>query len=177
MADAARLGVSAGTAVRIGAAGDHPDLPLGYGPVEDIDWQIVAHLSEDGRMSFTDLGKATGLSTSAVHQRVRRLEKRGVIRGYRAIVDPDALGLPLTAFISVRAIDPTSEEETPAKLAKVRSIEACYSVAGDESYLLKARVQSPAALEALLTEIRSAAGVSTRTTVVLSTPFEGRLAD
>ncbi|MGB8022463.1 MAG: Lrp/AsnC family transcriptional regulator [Candidatus Nanopelagicales bacterium] len=145
--------------------------------MEDIDWQIVAHLAEDGRMSFTDLGKVTGLSTSAIHQRVRRLEKRGVIQGYRAIIDPESLGLPLTAFVSIKAVDPTTEEEAPSKLAKVRSIEACYSVAGEESYILKVRVQSPQALEALLAEIRSAAGVSTRTTIVLSTPFEGRLAD
>ena len=64
--------------------------------MEDLDRKIVALLAADGRMSFTDLGKATGLSTSAVHQRVRRLEQRGVIRGYAAVVDHEELGLPLT---------------------------------------------------------------------------------
>ena len=62
--------------------------------MEDIDRRIVALLAQDGRMSFTDLGKETGLSTSAVHQRVRRLEKRGVIRGSRAVIDPDAWACP-----------------------------------------------------------------------------------
>lgn len=143
--------------------------------MEDLDRQIVSLLSRDGRMSFTELGRATGLSTSAVHQRVRRLEQRGVIRGYRAIVDPVSLGLPLTAFVSIKAGDPAAEEDAPDRLADVQAIESCYSVAGDEAYILKVRVESPQALESLLAQIRSAAGVSTRTTVVLSTPFEDRL--
>jgi Lrp/AsnC family leucine-responsive transcriptional regulator len=145
--------------------------------VEELDRQIVAHLAEDGRMSFTDLGRVTGLSTSAVHQRVRRLEQRGVIRGYRAVVDPEALGLPLTAFVSIKAVDPAAEDDAPRLLAGIPAIEACYSVAGDEAYILKVRVASPQALEALLAEIRSVASASTRTTVVLSTPFEDRLVD
>ncbi len=128
-------------------------------------------------MSFTDLGKATGLSTSAVHQRVRRLEQRGIIRGYRAVVDPESMGLPLTAFVSIKAADPASEDDAPKLLSGIPAIESCYSVAGDEAYILKVRVASPQALEALLTEIRSVAGVSTRTTVVLSTPFEDRIVD
>jgi Lrp/AsnC family leucine-responsive transcriptional regulator len=142
--------------------------------VEDLDRQIVRLLSGDGRCSFTDLAKATGLSVSAVHQRVRRLEKRGVIRGYRAVLDPDAVDLPLTAFVSIKPIDPAAPDDAPERLAHLNAIEACHSVAGEESYILKVRVETPAALEALLQEIRAAANVSTRTTVVLSTPFEGR---
>lgn len=140
--------------------------------MEDIDRRIIELLSADGRMSFTDLGKETGLSTSAVHQRVRRLEKRKVIRGYRAVVDPDALGLPLTAFVSIKAFDPSAEDEAPEKLAGIAGIESCYSVAGEDAYILKVRVASPVALEGLLSEIRGVAGVSTRTNVVLSVPFE-----
>ena len=145
--------------------------------MEQIDRQIVENLAADGRMSFTDLGKATGLSTSAVHQRVRRLEQRGIIRGYRAVVDPVAMGLPLTAFVSIKAADPASEDDAPKLLSAIPAIESCYSVAGDEAYILKVRVASPHDLEALLAEIRSVAGVSTRTTVVLSTPFEDRVVD
>jgi Lrp/AsnC family transcriptional regulator, leucine-responsive regulatory protein len=140
----------------------------------DLDRQIVRLLGEDGRMSFTDLSRATGLSTSAVHQRVRRLEARGVIRGYAAVVDPEAVGLPLTAFISIRPIDPSAPDDAPERLAGIPEIEACHSVAGDESYILKVRVPTPTALEGLLARIRAAANVSTRTTVVLSTPFESR---
>jgi len=142
--------------------------------VEDLDRTIVRLLAADGRMSYTDLGKATGLSTSAVHQRVRRLEQRGVIKGYTIVVDHDALGLPLMALISIKPIDPAAPDDAPQRLEHVSAIEACHSVAGDESYVLKARVSNPAELEHLLAEIRAAANVSTRTSVVLSTPYENR---
>jgi Lrp/AsnC family leucine-responsive transcriptional regulator len=142
--------------------------------VEEIDRQIVELLCADGRMSFTDLGKRTGLSTSAAQQRVRRLEQRGVLRGYTAVVDPDAIGLPLTAFISIKPNDAAAPDDAPEKLAGIAAIEACHSVAGDENYILKVRVATPGGLEALLGEIRSTVNVSTRTTVVLSTPYENR---
>jgi Lrp/AsnC family leucine-responsive transcriptional regulator len=142
--------------------------------VEEIDRQIVALLARDGRMSFTDLGKATGLSTSAVHQRVRRLEQRGVIRGYAAVIDPEAVGLSLTAFVSVTPLDQAAPDDVPDRLAEFPEIEACHSVAGDENYLLKVRTATPSALEQLLARIRAVAGVSTRTTIVLSTPYESR---
>lgn len=142
--------------------------------VEEIDRKIVALLTQDGRMSYTDLGKATGLSTSAVHQRVRRLEERGVVRGYAAVVDYEALGLPLTAFISIKPIDPSQPDDSPERLAGIPEIEACYSVAGEENYILKVRVGRPLDLEQLLARIRSSANVSTRTTIVLSTAYENR---
>jgi len=142
--------------------------------VEDIDRQIVNLLARDGRMSFTDLGKATGLSTSAVHQRVRRLEQRGVIRGYAAVIDAEAVGLSLTAFISVTPLDQAAPDDVPDRLLGLPEIEACHSVAGEENYILKVRVSTPGALEQLLARIRAAASVSTRTTIVLSTPYEAR---
>jgi Lrp/AsnC family leucine-responsive transcriptional regulator len=142
--------------------------------VEEIDRRIVALLARDGRMSFTDLAKGTGLSVSAVHQRVRRLQKRGIVRGFTARLDPDEIGLPLTAFISLKPIDPAAPDDAPDRLAHLEAIEACHSVAGEESYILKVRVASPGALEELLQQIRAAANVATRTTVVLSTPYEGR---
>jgi len=131
-------------------------------------------LSQDGRMSFTDLGKVTGLSTSAVHQRVRRLEERGVIQGYRAVIDHNALGMSLVAFISVTPLDPAAPDDVADRLRDIRDIEACHSVAVEESYILKARVATPGDLEDLLARVRSGANVSTRTTVVLSTPWEER---
>lgn len=134
----------------------------------------MALLAGDGRMSFTDLAKETGLSVSAVHQRVRRLGERGVIKGYTVVLDHEQVGLPLTAFISVRPIDPAAPDDTAERLAPIAEIEACHSVAGEESYILKVRVESPVALESLLARIRSSANVTTRTTVVLSTPYEGR---
>jgi Lrp/AsnC family transcriptional regulator, leucine-responsive regulatory protein len=143
--------------------------------MEEIDRRIVQLLLDDGRMSYTDLGKATGLSTSAAHQRVRRLEQRGVIKGYRAVVDHEAIGLPLTAFISVKPFDAAAPDDVPDRLKGLSEIESCHSVAGNENYILKVHVATPRALEGLLAHIRSAASVSTRTTIVLSTPFDGRL--
>ncbi len=142
--------------------------------VEDLDRQIVRLLAAHGRMSYTDLGKATGLSTSAGHQRVRRLEQRGVVKGYAAAIDPAAIGLPLTAFISLKPIDPSAPDDVPERLSELAEIEACHSVAGEESHILKVRVSTPADLEILLGTIRAKANVATRTTVVLSTPYESR---
>ena len=142
--------------------------------LEPIDRAILRELAADGRCSFTDLAERVGLSVSAVHQRVRRLGQRGVVRGYAARLDGDEIGLPLTAFISLTPIDPAAPDDYPRRLEHLPQIEACYSVAGDASYVLRVRVASPTALEEVLRQIREAAHVSTRTTVVLSTPYEDR---
>lgn len=146
------------------------------GELDDLDTALLRLLATDGRRSYTDLARDTGLSTSAVHQRVRRLEQRGVITGYAARIDPVAAGLPLTAFVSVTPIDPGAPDDAPERLQHLTPVEACHSVAGTESWILKVRVRDPGELEALLSEIRAAAGVQTRTTVVLSTPWEDRAA-
>ncbi len=142
--------------------------------MEDMDRQIIGLLSADGRMSLADIARDTGLSTSALHQRVRRLEQRGLITGYRAEVNYRAVGLPLTAFVSLTPIDPAAPDDVPERLAGIDEIESCWSVAGAEAYILKVRVAEPADLEELLTRIRTSANVSTRTTIVLSTSFENR---
>jgi Lrp/AsnC family transcriptional regulator, leucine-responsive regulatory protein len=143
-------------------------------PAPDVDRALLAALATDGRASYTDLAERVGLSVSAVHQRVRRLEQRGLITGYRAVLNATGLGLPLTAFVSITPIDVAQPDDAPARLAHLTAIEACHSVAGAESYILKVRVASPDALEGLLQEIRAAANVTTRTTVVLSTFYEDR---
>ena len=145
--------------------------------MEKTDRQILRLLAADGRMSFTDLGKATGLSTSAVHQRVKRLEERGLILGYGATVDHAAAGKPLTAFISITPFDASQTDDYPERLRDINEIESCWSVAGEESYILKVRVGTPGDLEELLARVRAKAGVSTRTTIVLSTPYENRPVD
>ena len=142
--------------------------------LDALDRQILTLLIADGRRSYTDLARDTGLSTSAAHQRVRRLETRGVITGYRAVLDATAVGLPVTAFVSITPTDPAAPDDLPERLTALPAVEACHSVAGVESYILTVRVATPADLEALLQQIRAAAQVSTRTTVVLSTPWEGR---
>src|SRR6266516_2791185 len=104
--------------------------------MEDLDRRIVRELSADGRLSYTDLAERVGLSVSAAHQRVRRREQRGVIRGYAARVDYEAIGLPLTALIAIRTFDPSQPDDAPDRLSHLPEIEACYSVAGEDFYLL-----------------------------------------
>ncbi len=142
--------------------------------LDEVDQRLLGLLADDGRKSYADLARDTGLSTSAVHQRVRRLEQRGTVQGYSARVDPVAIGLPLAAFVSIQPIDPAAPDDAPARLQHLSAVEACHSVAGTESYILQVRVAGPAELEQLLQDIRAAAAVSTRTTVVLSTAWEGR---
>lgn len=125
-------------------------------------------------MSFTELARQAGLSVSAVHQRVRRLETEGVITGYVALCDPAVIGLPLTAFVSIKPFDPSAPDDVPDRLKGLSAVEACHSVAGEENYILKVRVSSPVELEDLLQQIRTLASCSTRTTVVLSTAYENR---
>jgi Lrp/AsnC family leucine-responsive transcriptional regulator len=144
------------------------------GGAADVDRALLAALARDGRASYTELADRVGLSVSAVHQRVRRLEQRGLIKGYRAMLDAKGLGLPLTAFVSITPIEAAQPDDAPARLAHLSAIEECHSVAGIESYILKVRVASPDALEGLLQDIRAAANVNTRTTVVLSTFYEDR---
>lgn len=142
--------------------------------MESTDQQILALLARDGRMSYTDIGRETGLSTSAAQQRVRRLEQRGVITGYRALINPEALGKLLTAFIELRASDPDADEDVPDRVRALPDVVSCYSVAGDSSHLLIVQVETPQDLESLLSKIRTSARVTTRTTLVLSVPFENR---
>lgn len=139
---------------------------------DDIDRELVAALRADGRSTLKVLAERTGLSVSAIQARVRRLESSGVIRNYTAVVDPEALGLPLAALVAITPLDPAQPDDAPERLSGLSEIEACHSVAGDDAYVLFVRVASPKALEQLIREIRRRAHVSTRTTVVLQTFFD-----
>ncbi|CAM3674660.1 Lrp/AsnC family transcriptional regulator [Isoptericola cucumis] len=146
----------------------------GEGVLDDVDRVLVATLREDGRATLGALAAASGLSQSAVQARVRKLEARGVITGYRAVVDPEAVGLPIAAYVEITPLDQSQADDAPERLRDVPGIEACWSVAGAANYLLLVRVPSPSALEDLLGRIRREASVSTRSTIVLRTYFEGR---
>jgi len=142
--------------------------------MEKLDRRILALLARDGRMSYTEIGKETGLSTSAAQQRVRRLEQRGVIKGYSARLDAAELGLLVTAFVAITPFDPSQPDDAPERLEPIEEIVSCYSVAGDASYLLKVQVPTMGHLESVLARIRLAGKVSTQTTTVLSVPYEDR---
>ncbi|MFF5624053.1 MULTISPECIES: Lrp/AsnC family transcriptional regulator [unclassified Microbacterium] len=141
---------------------------------DSVDRAILAEVSRDGRATLSQLSDAVGLSVSAVQSRLKRLETRGVITGYRAILDPEQAGTPLSAFIEITPLDPAQPDNAPELLEHLDAIEACHSIAGDASYMLFVRVASPRALEGLVRDIRLAANVSTRTTVVLQTYYEHR---
>ena len=139
-----------------------------------VDQRIVREVSLNARATLAELSAAIGLSVSAVQIRLRRLETRGVITGYRAAVDPEAVGKPLSAFIEITPLDPAQPDNAPELLEQHAEIEACHSIAGDASSMLFAREASPRHLESLIRDIRLAASVNTRTTVVLQTFYENR---
>jgi Lrp/AsnC family transcriptional regulator, leucine-responsive regulatory protein len=142
--------------------------------LDERDLEIVAALQEDARATYADVGQRVGLSASSVHDRVRKLEQAGVIRGYRAIVDPGALGLPITALVAATPLDPQQPDDLPERLADFPEVEDCLSVAGEANYILKVRTRTTADLEDLIRRLREKAGVATRTTIALSIPFEDR---
>lgn len=141
---------------------------------DDIDVGIVRAVSQDARATLAELSAAVGLSVSAVQARLRRLEARGVITGYRALVDAEAVGKPLAAFVEITPLDPGQPDNAPELLGHINEIEACHSIAGDAAYMLLVRVETPRHLESLIRDIRSAASVNTHTTVVLQTFYENR---
>ena len=141
---------------------------------DERDLDIIAALQGDARATYADVAARVGMSASAVHDRVRKLEQAGAIRGYRAIIDPEAIGLFVTALIEATPLDPQQPDDLPDRVAEFPEVEDCYSVAGKANYVLKVRTKTTTGLEDLIRRLREKAGVATETTVVLSTPFEGR---
>jgi Lrp/AsnC family leucine-responsive transcriptional regulator len=141
--------------------------------VDATDLAILRALEEDARLPYVEIGERVGLAASSVHDRVRKLERTGAIRGYRADVDLERAGRPITAFVSL-ALRPESPSNIAALVAEFPLVQSCYSVAGDHSYVLVVRAPDTGALEYLLDALRGKLEVTTRSTIVLSTPFELR---
>jgi Lrp/AsnC family leucine-responsive transcriptional regulator len=141
--------------------------------MDDTDLTILRALEEDARLTYADIAARVGLAPSSVHDRVRKLERSGVITGYKAKIDLERVGLPITAFVSL-ALRPESPANLPALIAEFPPVESCYSVAGDHSYVLTVRAPTTRALEELLDALRGKLEVTTRSVIVLSTPFERR---
>lgn len=142
--------------------------------LDGIDRILVRELVDDGRATLAHLAASAGLSVSAVQARVRRLESRGVVTGYAARLNPEALGNMLSAFVAITPLDPSQPDDAPARLEHISEIESCHSVAGDDSYVLLVRVASARALEDLLQRIRTAANVRTHSTIILQTFYTDR---
>lgn len=145
--------------------------------MDAIDLTIVGILARDARTTFSDIAEQVGLSGPSTADRVRRLEERGVIRGYHAQISPDALGLDLTAFVEVTLDAPKHRDVFLAAVANEPHIVECHHIAGDHDYLLKVRCAGTAGLESFVSDVvKAIAGVvRTRTTIVLSSAFERAL--
>lgn len=142
--------------------------------MDETDRQLIEILRGAGRTSYVALAKEVGLSSPAVHERVGKLEAAGVITGYHAAVDPRAIGLDVTALVGVFT-QGGHDEVILAELRKMPEIEDCMYVAGDESYFVKIKAPDMLALEQALLRIGDLPGVTrTRTTIALSTKWEGR---
>ena len=143
-------------------------------PLDAIDRQLLGLLQQDGRISYVALAAAVGLTAPSVYARVQRLEKQGVIRGYAALVNPAALEQGLLAFIRVQST--ASAEEFAAfeqYVLREPQILECHDMAGEDSYLLKARTANPRGLQRLIADIRQALpGSRTITSIVLGTNKE-----
>lgn len=142
--------------------------------IDDTDRAILTILQSAARTANAEIARRVGLAPSAVHERIRRLEERGVIRGYVADLDPAAVGRGLTAFVAIRAGERSFEGAVGRALVAIASVQEVHHVAGDDCYLVKARVADIPALSALLRdEIGAIPQVtSTRTTIVLGTEKE-----
>lgn len=143
--------------------------------LDDVDRILVRELITDGRATLAHLATAAGLSVSAVQSRVRRLESRGVITGYTARINPEAVGRMLSAFVAITPLDLSQPDDAPARLQHFTEIESCHSVAGEESYVLLVRVASARTLEDLLQRIRTVANVRTRSTIILQTFYDDQV--
>ena len=139
--------------------------------LDHIDTVLLTALQAEGRLRLEDLARRVELSPSSVHDRLRRLQRDGVIRKWTIAVAPEALGLTVLAFVGVRASRPCTELVEP--LAQIREIEEYHSVAGQLSFLLKLRATSTEHLLALIERIKQIPGVeTTETTVVLKSHLE-----
>lgn len=144
-------------------------------PLDRVDHALLDALRAHGRASYAELARQVGLSAPSVQDRVKRLEDRGFITGYAAVVPPAALGLGVTALVGIEQSEGADQEDVARRLRDVEAIEDCWLVAGDESFVAKVRVADVADLERTLAALQRLRGVSrTRTTVVLSTRWEGR---
>lgn len=139
--------------------------------LDAIDLRILDILQTNARETQAEIARAVGLAPSAVLERIRKLESRGVLRGYVADVDPRALGLGLLAFVAVRSDEVGHEDRVARTLAESAEVLEVHHIAGDDCYLIKVRARDAEHLGQLLrTKFGRIPGVrSTRTTIVLET--------
>jgi len=139
--------------------------------MDATDRQIIAILQQNARTPNAEIARRIGMAPSAVFERIRKLEERGVIAGYQARLDARAVGLPLVAFVFVRTVEPPGGCDAAARLAALPSVQEVHHIAGEDCYLVKVRAADTEALGRLLREEFGAVPTiqTTRTTIVLGT--------
>lgn len=139
--------------------------------IDTVDLRILAALQENARMSTAEIARRIDLAASAVHERIRKLEARGVIRGYGVRIDPEALSLGLTAFLFIESNERPGQVETAEEMARIPQVLEVHHVAGEDCFLLKVKARSNGDLARLLREKLGAIPSvnSSRTTIVLET--------
>ena len=142
--------------------------------IDEIDSKILNLLQANARTPQVEIAREVGLAPSAILERIRKLEARGVVRGYAALLDPRALGQGMLAFVAVKSAEPPGEDRVAKALAGVPEVLEVHHVAGEDCYLVKLRARDAAHVgELLRTRIGGISGVtSTRTTIVLETVKE-----
>lgn len=140
--------------------------------LDETDRKIIEILQEDGRISMKDLGKLIGLTSPAVSERIKRLENCGIISGYKAIINPDALGRNIKAFIHISLPGSQSYAEFLENAKSDPRIVECHHITGDDCSLLKVLVRNMQELENVIDSIKKIG--STKTSVILSTPIQAK---
>ena len=142
--------------------------------LKSLDVKALKLLMHNGRATWAELGQLLDLSAPSAADRVRKLERSGVIRGYAALVDPGSAGHPLTAYVSVSLASHRDRAAFLRAISKMENVAECHHVAGDDDYLLKVRCRGTQDLDHLLAkELKDKLRVArTRTTIVLSTAKE-----
>ncbi len=143
--------------------------------LDDVDARILAILQRDGRKPYAEIGAEVGMSGPSAHERVKKLEARGVILGYGAAVDPRTVGLGVTAFVWITQAPGTVATDLALDFASIDEVEACHRIAGEGDYLLKVRAADTADLERVVRAVQGTRHVyRTETDIAFSTPFERR---
>ena len=149
------------------------NIALENGDLDALDLQLLDALQRNARSTFSDLGIVVGLKPPAVHERVKRLEARGYVRAYAAQLDNKRLGFELTALVSCYTTPDCRYDAFIASLSALPEVCEVHSVAGEESFVLKVVTRSTVHLDELLSRLKAVDGMArTKTTLVLSTPFE-----
>lgn len=142
--------------------------------LDDTDRKILALLQANARVTNADVAREVGMAPSATLERIRKLEERGIVRGYEARLDPGQLGLGITAFVQVRSREAPASERTGEKLAAMDEVQELHHIAGEDCFMLKVRARDPKDLQRILRDRIGAIPevASTRTTIVLETVKE-----